>query len=160
MHQTSEQMEFSELLPRGWGEALPATQSGEARRATHEDEGSGSTRRLMERAVERANAVKAFKRVRRNKGSPGIDEMTVTELEPYLREHWPAIREALLAGSYQPSAVRRQEIPKSGGGMRTLGIPTVLDRFVQQLPITGVAADVRSDFLGAQPWFPTGTSRA
>jgi len=133
MHQKSEQLEFSELLPRGWGETLPATQSGEAGRATREDEGSGSTRQLMERAVERANALKAFKRVRQNKGSPGIDEMTVTELEPYLREHWPAIREALLAGSYQPSAVRRQEIPKSGGGLRTLGIPTVLDRFVQQL---------------------------
>jgi len=81
----------------------------------------------------RANAVKAFKRVRRNKGSPGIDGRTVAELEPYLRENWGAIREQLLAGSYQPSAVTRQAIPKSGGGGRQLGIPTVLDRFVQQL---------------------------
>jgi RNA-directed DNA polymerase len=88
---------------------------------------------LMERVVERANAMEALGRVRRNKGSPGIDGMTVAELTPYLNEHWDAIREQLLSGSYQPSAVRRQLIPKSGGGMRELGIPTVLDRFVQQL---------------------------
>jgi group II intron reverse transcriptase/maturase len=91
------------------------------------------TRHLLERAVERENAIKALKRVRRNKGSPGTDGMTVGELEPYLREHWAMIREQLLAGTYQPSAVKRVLIPKSGGGMRQLGIPTVLDRFVQQL---------------------------
>jgi group II intron reverse transcriptase/maturase len=87
----------------------------------------------MEQAVARENAVQAFKRVRRNKGSPGLDGMTVDQLEPYLREHWPALREQLLRGSYQPSAVRRHEIPKSDGGVRMLGLPTVLDRFVQQL---------------------------
>lgn len=130
MHQKSEQLE---LLPRGWGEASTATQSGEAGRATYGNERSGTTARLMPQAVTRANAMQAFKRVRRNKGSPGIDGMTVDALEPYLREHWGTIREQLLAGRYRPSAVRRQEIPKSGGGMRQLGIPTVLDRFVQQL---------------------------
>ena len=88
---------------------------------------------LLERVVERENAIKALKRARRNKGSPGTDGMTVGELEPYLREHWAMIREQLLAGTYQPSAVKRVLIPKSGGGMRQLGIPTVLDRFVQQL---------------------------
>lgn len=129
----SEQLECLELLPRGWGAAPSAPQSGEAGRATHEDERSGATRLLMEQAVVRANAVSAFKRVRRNKGSPGIDGMTVGQLEPYLREHWPAIRAQLLAGSYQPSAVRRHEIRKRDGGVRGLGIPTVLDRFVQQL---------------------------
>lgn len=130
-------LEGLELLPRGWGAAPSAPQSGEAGRATHEDERSGTTRlltsALMEQAVVRANAVQAFKRVRRNKGSPGIDGMTVDALEPYLRAHWPALREQLLTGSYQPSAVRRHDIPKGNGGMRTLGIPTVLDRFVQQL---------------------------
>jgi group II intron reverse transcriptase/maturase len=75
----------------------------------------------------------ALQRVRRNKGSPGIDGMTVEELTPYLREQWPVLREALLAGSYRPSVVQRHRIPKRGGGMRELGIPTVLDRFVQQL---------------------------
>jgi group II intron reverse transcriptase/maturase len=87
----------------------------------------------MERVVARENAREALKRVRRNKGSAGIDGLKVEELERYLREHWEAIRERLLAGSYQPSAVKRQQIPKSGGGERTLGIPTVLDRFVQQM---------------------------
>ena len=133
VHQISEQLECLELLPRGWGEALSATQSGEAGRATYEDERSGATRLLMERVVARENARAAFQRVRRNKGSPGIDGMTVSQLEPYLREHWAALREQLLKGSYQPTAVRRHEIPKSDGGMRVLGIPTVLDRFVQQL---------------------------
>jgi len=94
--------------------------------------GSGS-HALMGRVVARENAVEALKRVRRNKGSPGIDGMTVEALEPYLYEDWKAIRAQLLAGTYRPSAVKRQRIPKSGGGVRELGIPTVLDRFVQQL---------------------------
>jgi group II intron reverse transcriptase/maturase len=87
----------------------------------------------MELVVARGNAVMALKRVRRNKGSPGIDGMRTEELKPYLHEHWQVIREQLLSGSYRPSAVKRQLIPKSGGGMRELGIPTVTDRFVQQL---------------------------
>ena len=116
------------------GEALRAERSGEAGRAAQGKERSGSEHRLlMERVVARENAIEALKRVRRNKGSPGIDGMTVEQLEPHLYEHWQAIREQLLAGSYQPSAVKRQLIPKSGGGIRELGIPTVLDRFVQQL---------------------------
>jgi group II intron reverse transcriptase/maturase len=86
----------------------------------------------MERVIERENCLRAFKRVRQNQGSPGVDGMTVAELMPYLRVHWPAIREALLTGTYQPQPVRRHAIPKRGGGMRQLGIPTVLDRFVQQ----------------------------
>jgi RNA-directed DNA polymerase len=134
-HQMSiEQMELS-LEARG--EAPRDQRSGEAGRATQETERSGSNvllrEQLMEQAIARENAVAALKRVRRKKGSPGIDGMTVGELEPYLREHWPAIRDQLLTGCYQPSAVKQQLIPKSGGGMRTLGIPTVLDRFVQQL---------------------------
>ena len=133
MHQKSVQLEVTELLPRGWSETPSAPQSGEAGRARHEDERSGTTGLLMEQVVARENAMQAFKRVRRNKGSPGIDGMTVDQLEPYLREHWAAIREQLVAGTYQPSAVKRQLIPKSSGGMRELGIPTGLDRFVQQL---------------------------
>jgi RNA-directed DNA polymerase len=128
-HQKSEQME---LLPSGWGESPTAPQSGEAGRATHGKERSGSSDLLMERVVARENAIQALKRVRRNKGSPGIDGMNVEELEPYLHQHWEEIRQQLLSGTYQPSAVRRTLIPKSDGGMRQLGIPTVLDRFVQQ----------------------------
>ena len=86
----------------------------------------------MERIVERSNLARALKRVRQNQGSAGVDGMTVDELVPYLRDHWLAIRERLLAGRYQPSAVRQHEIPKGDGRMRTLGIPTVLDRFIQQ----------------------------
>src|SRR5579862_1514746 len=87
---------------------------------------------LMEEICERSNLWKALKRVRANKGKPGIDGMTVEKLPGYLREHWPAIREQLLNGTYRPQPVKRVEIPKPDGGMRKLGIPTVLDRFIQQ----------------------------
>ena len=86
----------------------------------------------MEAVVEPRNLRAALKRVRQNKGSPGIDGMSVEELPEYLREHWPRLREEVLAGRYQPRPVRRQSIPKRGGGMRELGIPCVLDRFIQQ----------------------------
>jgi RNA-directed DNA polymerase len=130
MHPKTGQLE---LPLEGRGEAPRVERSGEAGRAAHGEERSGSDCLLMERVVARENAIEALKRVRRNQGSPGIDGMTVVELTPYLHEHWPAIREQLLAGSYQPSAVKRVLIPKSGGGRRQLGIPTVLDRFIQQL---------------------------
>jgi group II intron reverse transcriptase/maturase len=128
------QMSLWELPLEDRGEALNVQRSGEAGRADHGKERSGNEHRfLMERVVERENAKEALKRVRRNKGGPGVDGMRVEELEPYLHEHWQTIREQLLAGTYRPNAVKRQLIPKSGGGMRELGIPTVLDRFVQQL---------------------------
>jgi RNA-directed DNA polymerase len=88
---------------------------------------------MMEAVVERENMIAALRRVEANRGSAGIDEMTVESLRPYLREHWPDIKEQLLAGRYTPNAIRRVEIPKPGGkGMRQLGIPTVLDRLIQQ----------------------------
>ncbi|MFI5223059.1 MAG: group II intron reverse transcriptase/maturase [Nitrospirales bacterium] len=87
---------------------------------------------LMEVVVERSNMIMALRRVERNRGTAGIDEMTVAELRTYLKEHWPKIKEALLEGSYQPQAVRRVEIAKPAGGMRQLGIPTVVDRLIQQ----------------------------
>ncbi|GMU26409.1 MAG: group II intron reverse transcriptase/maturase [Candidatus Uhrbacteria bacterium] len=87
----------------------------------------------MEAVVERENMMKALKRVKANRGSAGMDHMTVDELDPYLRIHWPVIKEALLEGRYEPAPVRKVEIPKPGGkGMRQLGIPTVLDRLIQQ----------------------------
>ncbi len=127
-HQKARQLE---LLPRDRGEAPTSVQSGEASTAASGN-GRLGTDRLMEEVVQRENARVAFKRVRQNKGSPGIDGMTVDDLATHLAEHWPEIREQLLAGTYQPAPVRRQEIPKSGGGTRALGIPTALDRFVQQ----------------------------
>ena len=116
------------------GEAPTGKRSGEACSTTRGTERSGRSglADLMDRIVERGNLVRALKRVRTNRGSPGMDGMTVDELPDHLREHWPAIREQLLAGRYQPSAVQRVEIPKPGGGVRQLGIPTVLDRFIQQ----------------------------
>jgi RNA-directed DNA polymerase len=86
----------------------------------------------MEEIVERDNLKKALAQVKRNKGAPGIDGMSVDELVSYLKEHWPAIRVALLDGTYKPQPVKRVEIPKATGGKRPLGIPTVLDRFIQQ----------------------------
>ena len=87
---------------------------------------------VMEEVVRRENLKKALKRVCANKGSPGIDGMTVDELKDYLRVHWPEIREQLLQGQYKPHPVKQVLIPKPGGGTRKLGIPTVLDRFIQQ----------------------------
>jgi RNA-directed DNA polymerase len=91
-----------------------------------------ATERLMEEVCERENLNGALRRVRSNQGSPGIDGMTVDKLRDYLTEHWPAIREQLLAGKYKPSAIKRVTIPKPDGGERKLGIPTALDRFIQQ----------------------------
>jgi RNA-directed DNA polymerase len=88
--------------------------------------------RLMERIVERENLFAALKRVEQNGGAPGVDGMSCKELRPYLKDHWPRIRQELLAGNYRPQPVRRVEIPKPDGGVRQLGIPTVLDRFIQQ----------------------------
>jgi len=120
-----------ELPLEGRGEAPRCQRSGEASTAASGNEGPG-TDRLMEEVVQRSNAKVALKRVKQNKGSPGVDGMTADELPEHLAEHWEEIREQLLAGIYQPKPVKRQEIPKSGGGVRELGIPTVLDRFVQQ----------------------------
>ena len=88
--------------------------------------------RLMEAVVERGNVWRAYRRVVENKGAPGIDEVTVLQFKDWLKEHWPTIRAALLAGSYMPQAVRGVEIPKPSGGMRRLSIPTVCDRLIQQ----------------------------
>jgi RNA-directed DNA polymerase len=87
---------------------------------------------LMEEVCERENCKRALKRVKANKGSPGVDGMTVHDLVGFLQQHWPTIREQLLSGTYKPQPVRRVEIPKPDGGARKLGIPTVLDRFIQQ----------------------------
>ena len=87
---------------------------------------------LLARVLERENLQRALKQVRRNQGAPGIDGMTVDDLPDYLRHHWPALRAQLLSGTYRPQPVRRVEIPKPDGKIRPLGIPTVLDRFIQQ----------------------------
>lgn len=87
---------------------------------------------MLGKVLERTNLQRALKQVRQNKGAPGIDGMTVDALPKYLKEHWPAIRQQLVSGRYRPQPVRRVTIPKGKGKTRPLGIPTVLDRFIQQ----------------------------
>ena len=111
---------------------LPLVVKGELGTCDLSAENPTETWGLMEWMVAPGNLRAAYNRVMSNKGAPGIDGMTVEALAAYLRAEWPAIHERLLAGTYRPAAVRRHELPKPGGGIRVLGIPTVLDRFIQQ----------------------------
>jgi len=125
------ELDFSSMSA---GEAREAgREETESLPAVHGPESPASANRLMEEVCERENLKEALQRVKANKGSPGVDGMTVDGITDYLKQHWPAIREQLLNGTYEPKPVRRVEIPKpDGGGMRKLGIPSVLDRFIQQ----------------------------
>ena len=114
------------------GRNLPRPAVGAEARTVADGRTKPEALRLMEAAVERNNMLCAYERVVKNQGAPGIDGLTVTEFKPWLQAHWPKIRQALLVGEYMPAAVRKVEIPKPQGGMRTLGIPTVLDRLIQQ----------------------------
>jgi RNA-directed DNA polymerase len=87
---------------------------------------------LLEQILSRENMMKALRRVELNKGAPGIDGVSTEQLRSYLKEHWDRIKEQILEGTYKPSPVRRVEIPKPNGGVRLLGIPTVMDRLIQQ----------------------------
>src|SRR3984893_9134468 len=125
------ELDFSSA-PRG--EARQVRREGaESLQAVHAIESPAGTNRLMEEVCERKNLKEALRRVKANKGSPGVDGMTVGAIPDYLKQHWPAIRGQLLNGTYEPKPVRRVEIPKPDAeGVRKLGIPTVLDRFIQQ----------------------------
>src|SRR6202142_2110818 len=118
--------EYRSETPTG---SMEGTESSAGKRGT---ESPAIAEQLMEEVCGRENCKQALKRVKANKGSPGVDGMTVHDLPGYLKQHWPAIREQLLNGTYEPQPVRRVEIPKPDGGVRKLGIPTVLDRFIQQ----------------------------
>ena len=127
-----DQLELA-FMTESRGEAPIAVSGGtESLAAKRETESPAITEQLMEEVVERGNLKEALRRVKANRGSPGVDGMTVEELTGYLKEHWPAIREHLLSGTYKPQPVKRVEIAKPAGGIRKLGIPTVLDRFIQQ----------------------------
>ena len=116
---------------RGDGEAGAEARRDEARTARDGEEGLGRGG-LLARALASANMVAAWKRVKANRGSAGVDGLTIAETAAQLRTYWPRIREALLDGSYRPQPVRRVQIPKPTGGARELGIPTVTDRLIQQ----------------------------
>src|SRR6059058_4416669 len=124
------ELDFSSVLT---GEARGvAGEETESLMATSGPESPARTKRLMEEVCERENLKEALRQVKGNKGSAGVDGITVNQLTDYLKQHWPAIREQLLSGTYEPKPVRRVEIPKPDGGVRKLGIPTVLDRLIQQ----------------------------
>mgnify|MGYP000999981608 FL=1 len=118
----------SDLQPR-LAAALPPD---EPVAGSHEQPESIPPRALLAQVLDRANLQRALKQVRRNKGAPGIDGMTVEELSEYLKHHWLDIRAQLETGQYRPQPVKRVDIPKADGKTRPLGIPTVLDRFIQQ----------------------------
>lgn len=117
----------------GSGQNLREYGSGVSVAAMGWDHFRSETTQLMDAVVERENMIEALRRVERNKGSAGVDKMPVSDLRPFLQEHWSRIKKELLSGSYRPSAVREVMIPKPGGrGVRKLGIPTVVDRLIQQ----------------------------
>jgi RNA-directed DNA polymerase len=138
-----------------------STSAGEAREAGREEteslstvndpESPASTNRLMEEVCERENLKEALRRVKANKGSAGVDGMTVGGISDYLKQHWPSIREQLWNGTYEPRPVRRVEIPKPDGGVRKLGIPTA------SANCTGAQIAFR---MGGDPPSVSSTSRA
>ena len=121
------------LVPESRGEApVRGLQGTEPPVAKPIPESPACEEHLMEEVCARGNLVRAWKRVRSNKGGPGVDGMTIEDAKAYLREHWPNIRSQLLSGTYQPQPVKRVEIPKPDGGVRKLGVPCVVDRLIQQ----------------------------
>jgi RNA-directed DNA polymerase len=128
-------------------------------RTAREDTGGNEARTLIEQVVRRENLVAAHARVVRNGGAPGVDGMSVDDLMPYCRQHWARIREQLLNGTYIPQPVRRVDIPKPDGrGTRTLGIPTVLDRFIQQALLQVLSPIFDPTFSAASFGFRPGRS--
>lgn len=125
--------EKPEFRGRGSGRNPRGKPAKASSTTAREEKSNPSTTQGMEAVVERSNMTMALLRVEKNKGSAGVDAMSVRELRVYLKEHWPKIKEQLLEGQYQPQPVRQAEIAKrAGSGVRKLGIPTVLDRFIQQ----------------------------
>jgi RNA-directed DNA polymerase len=121
-----------ETCPRGDAMKSRGTGGGPSIPAAQPEKTSRGADRLMERVIARDNMLLALQRVKENRGAPGVDGVTVDQMEQYCRDHWPRIREELLAGTYKPQPVRRVEIPKPDGGVRNLGIPNVIDRLIQQ----------------------------
>ena len=129
---------------------LPAQPEAESRRAKDVA--------LLEQVLERNNMLRALQRVERNGGAPGIDGMRTEELRAYLKENWPRHRTELLEGTYEPKPVRRVEIPKPDGGVRLLGIPTVLDRLIQQALLQRLTPIYEAEFSASSYGFRPGRS--
>ena len=153
------QVETPVTTSAGSGRNLPVAEVGASRFTARTDNSYPQTMQMIEAVVERENMMAALRRVEANKGSAGVDKMTVESLRPYLREHWPRIKEQLLAGRYIPSPVRRVDIPKPDGkGMRQLGIPTVIDRLIQQALHQVMLAVFDCDFSKSSYGFRPGRS--
>src|ERR1035437_6941566 len=130
-------------FPFAWGSEAPGgdREGAEAPRVRREAEDPAGNQRVMEEVCERENRRAALKRVRANQGSPGIDGMTVDELPGYLEQHWPAIREQLLSGTYEPKPVKRVEIPKPDGGVRKLGSSSTVGDASWPQPVDSTQGD-------------------
>lgn len=146
-----------ELAFESWGEAHREERSEETESAKTKPKRPGLSG-ILEAALQRRNLSAALRRVQSNQGSPGIDGMKTEELSGYLKEHWPRIREQLFAGSYRPQPVLRRIIEKEGGGQRELGIPTVLDRFIQQALLQVLQPQIDPSFSDHSYGFRPGRS--
>jgi group II intron reverse transcriptase/maturase len=125
-------IEISEAEQRGQGRKPEAAQPSGSNSPGTQGQAGPKPADLIERMLERGNLLKALQAVEANQGAAGVDGMEVKQLRSYLREHWAGIKEHILKGTYEPRPVRRVDIPKPGGGQRMLGVPTVLDRWLQQ----------------------------
>jgi len=125
-------IEISEADQRGQGRKPEAVQVSGSHFPGRKEQTGPKQPDLIERMLERSNLLKALQAVEANRGAAGVDGMEVKQLRGHLREHWAQIKEQILNGTYEPRPVRRVDIPKPGGGTRMLGIPTVLDRLIQQ----------------------------
>ena len=132
---------------------------GASRVTTREENVRQERERLMEVVVERVKMSAAYKRVVGNKGASGIDGRTVDELKPYVVREWERIKSELLEGGYTPQPVLQVEIPKPDGGVRALGIPTVVDRLIRAGDPSGTGAHVRPGVLRVKLWVPQGPQR-
>jgi RNA-directed DNA polymerase len=137
---------------------LPFKVKGNAFASASGAEHPVGSEQLMERVVERGNLLIALKRVEQNKGAAGVDGMSTVQLRAHLKEHWRSIKRELLCGEYVPQPVRRVEIPKPNGGKRQLGIPTVLDRFIQQALMQVLQAQWDESFSQSSFGFRPGRS--
>src|SRR4051794_8878234 len=145
------QLELDFSFPRSGEACGTGREEIESPLAAHDTESPASTDRWMEEVCERDNLKEALRQVKANKGSAGIDRMTVGQLDDYLKQHWPVIREQLLNGTYEPKPARRVEIPKPDGGGRKLGIPTGLGRLVPQAALQGLRRPLgRAVFASSQ----------
>ncbi len=135
-----------------------ASDGAESRTATAGRTKAGVATQLMEQVVERGNMWRAYERVLRNKGAPGADGMPVQDLKAWLQAHWPSVKAALLAGSYLPREIRAVDIPKPSGGVRTLGVPSVVDRLIQQALLQVLQPIFESGFSESSYGFRPGRS--